>query len=111
MYYRRQVRQEYRRFTASTPIYAVYDDHDFGANDTAGGLDPFKPAWKVPVWRVFKENWNNPYYGGGEKQPGCWFDFSIGNVDAETQPASEATTVFAYFAGPLLFIAHPRISA
>ncbi|MBL7176896.1 MAG: alkaline phosphatase family protein [Desulfobacteraceae bacterium] len=80
-YYRRQLRPEYRRLTASTAIYAIYDDHDFGKNDCAGGLDPFKPRWKLPVWRVFKQNWNNPYYGGGEKQPGCWFDFSIGDVD------------------------------
>jgi len=80
-YYRRQLRPEYRRLTASTAMYAIWDDHDFGANDCAGGLDPFKPDWKVPVWRVFQENWNNPYYGGGEEQPGCWFDFSIGDVD------------------------------
>jgi len=81
MYYRRQLRPEYRRLTASTSMYAIWDDHDFGDNDCAGGLDPFKPEWKVPAWRVFKENWNNPYYGGGEDQPGCWFDFSIGDVD------------------------------
>lgn len=80
-YYRRQLRPEYSRLTASTAVYSIYDDHDFGVNDCAGGLDPFKPNWKVPAWRVFMENWNNPYYGGGEKQPGCWFDFSIGDVD------------------------------
>lgn len=80
-YYRRQLRQEYRRLTASTAIYAVYDDHDLGKNDCAGGPDPFEPDWKFPSWKVFRENWNNPYYGGGEKQPGCWFDFSIGDVD------------------------------
>ena len=79
-YYRRQLRPEFRRFVASTGIYAIYDDHDFGKNDVAGGLDPFDPTWKVPVWRVFKENWVNPYYGGGAKQPGCWFDFTIGDV-------------------------------
>jgi len=33
------------------------------------------------VWRLFRNNWINPYYGGGETQPGCWFDFSIGDVD------------------------------
>jgi alkaline phosphatase D len=79
-YYRRQLRPEYRHLTASCAMYAIYDDHDFGVNDCAGGPDPFRPAWKVPAWRVFKENWVNPYYGGGDKQPGCWFDFSIGNV-------------------------------
>jgi len=80
-YYRRQLRPEYRRLTASTSIYAIYDDHDLGKNDCAGGLDPFTPDWKFQSWKVFKENWNNPYYGGEEKQPGCWFDFSIGDVD------------------------------
>jgi alkaline phosphatase D len=80
-YYRRQLRPEFRRMSASAAIYAIWDDHDFGKNDTAGGPDTFKPDWKLPVWRVFKENWNNPYYGGGKTQPGCWFDFSIGDVD------------------------------
>lgn len=80
-YYRRQLRPEFRRLTESTSIYAIWDDHDFGDDDSAGGLDPFDPDWKLPVWRVFRENWNNPYYGGGEEQPGCWFDFSIGEVD------------------------------
>jgi len=80
-YYRRQMRPEFVELSATTACYAIWDDHDFGANDVSGGLDPFKPAWKVPVWQVFKENWPNPYFGGGEKQPGCWFDFSIGDVD------------------------------
>ncbi len=80
-YYRRQMRPEFVELSASTACYAIWDDHDFGANDVSGGLDPFKPNWKLPVWKVFKENWPNPYFGGGEKQPGCWFDFSIGDVD------------------------------
>ncbi len=80
-YYRRQMREEVVELSATTACYAIWDDHDFGANDVSGGLDPFKPPWKLPVWKVFKENWPNPYFGGGEKQPGCWFDFSIGDVD------------------------------
>jgi len=80
-YYRRQSRPEYRRLIASTGIYAVWDDHDFGTNDCVPGPRVREPAWKIPVWRVFCENWNNPYYGGGEEQPGCWFHFSIGGVD------------------------------
>lgn len=80
-YYRRQSRPEFRDFTASTAIYAIWDDHDFTTNDGWGGPDIHEPKWKVPVWRVFRDNWNNPYYGGGEEQPGCWFDFSIGDVD------------------------------
>ncbi len=80
-YYRRQSRPEFREFTASTAVYAIWDDHDFTTNDSGGGPDIHKPKWKIPVWHVFRENWNNPYYGGGENQPGCWFDFAIGDVD------------------------------
>jgi alkaline phosphatase D len=80
-YYRRQSRPEYRRFVAGTPIFAIWDDHDFTVNDGWGGPDVDEPAWKIPVWRTYQNNWANPYYGGGEEQPGCWFDFSIGDVD------------------------------
>ncbi len=79
-YYRRQLRPEYRKFTASTSIYATWDDHDFGDNDSAGGTDPFKPKWKPKVWQIFRQNWVNPYYGGGKKYPGTWFDFYVGDV-------------------------------
>ena len=80
-YYRRQSRPEFRRFTAATAIFAVWDDHDFATNDCIPGPEVDKPAWKIPVWRLFRQNWNNPAYGGGETQPGCWFDFAIGDVD------------------------------
>jgi alkaline phosphatase D len=80
-YYRRQSRLEFRDFTASTAIYAIWDDHDFTTNDAGGGPEILRPYWKIPVWRTFTNNWVNPYYGGGEDQPGCWFDFSIGDVD------------------------------
>ncbi len=80
-YYRRQSRPEYRRFVASTSILAIWDDHDFGVNDCAYGSEIDQPQWKIPVWKVFRNNWNNPAYGGGEKQPGCWFRCAIGDVD------------------------------
>ncbi len=80
-YYRRQSRPEYRRFVAATPVFSIWDDHDFGTNDCKGspGIDDI--PWKMPVWRVFLENWVNPSYGGGEACPGVWYDFSIGDVD------------------------------
>ncbi len=80
-YYRRQSRPEFRNLVAFTAIYAIWDDHDFTTNDGWGGPKINEPAWKIPVWRLFRNNWNNPYYGGGENQPGCWFDFSIGDID------------------------------
>jgi alkaline phosphatase D len=80
-YYRRQSRPEFRTLMARTPVFAIYDDHDFGTNDCVPGPEIDTPEWKRPVWKLFTENWANPYYGGGEKQPGCWFDFKIGDVD------------------------------
>lgn len=80
-YYRRQSRPEFRTLTAETSIAAIWDDHDFGDNDSEGGPDRFTPEWKVDAWRIFRENWNNASYGGGEKQPGVWHELSIADVD------------------------------
>lgn len=80
-YYRRRSCPEFRNFAGNTAIYAIWDDHDFGTNDCIGGADIDKPQWKRQVWNVFCNNWNNPSYGGSKSQPGCWFDFSIGDVD------------------------------
>ncbi len=79
-YYRRQCRPEWKRFTASVPIYSIWDDHDFATNDCNNGPHKNKPAWKPKVWNTFKQNWINPGYGGGEENPGCWYDFQIGDV-------------------------------
>jgi len=80
-YYRRQSRPEWRRLVGSTAVFSIYDDHDFGTNDCVPGADIEKPPWKREVWQVFTQNWANPSYGGGPKQPGCWYTFAIGDVD------------------------------
>ena len=80
-YYRRHSRPEFHRFVAATANYAIYDDHDFGTNDCIPGPDIEDPPWKRQVWNIFRQNWANPSYGGGAKQPGCWYTFSIGDVD------------------------------
>lgn len=79
-YYRRQSRPEWRRLVAGTPVYAIYDDHDFGTNDCIPGPSIEQPVWKRRVWQTFTHNWCNPYYGGGHKQPGCWSDFRRGDL-------------------------------
>ena len=79
-YYRRQSQPEWAKLAKKVPIYAIYDDHDFTTNDGWGGPAIEEPKWKRDVWKIFKDNWDNPYYGGGEEQPGCWFDFWIGKV-------------------------------
>ncbi len=79
-YYRRHARPEWRRLVAGRGVYAIWDDHDFGTDDSWGGPATDDPPWKRPVWEVFTQNWNNPAYGGGKEQPGCWFDFYIADV-------------------------------
>ena len=80
-YYRRQSRPEWRRLVGRAPVFSIYDDHDFGTNDCVPGPDIEKPPWKREVWEVYTQNFVNPSYGGGARQPGCWYAFSIGNVD------------------------------
>lgn len=79
-YYRRQSRPEFRALISHTPVYSIWDDHDFGTNDCSGGPEITRPAWKPLVYDVFRNNWVNPGYGGGKEQPGCYYDSYIGDV-------------------------------
>ncbi len=79
-YYRRQSRPEFRQLIESTPVYAIWDDHDCAIDDIWMGPYREKPPWKMPMLDLFRINWNNPAYGDAE-WPGCWFSFSIGDVD------------------------------
>lgn len=79
-YYRRQSRPEFRRLVANVPIYAIWDDHDAATDDCWLGPYKDKPGWKMSLLDFFKQNWNNPAYGDKE-WPGCWFSFSIADVD------------------------------
>ncbi|MEE2643276.1 MAG: alkaline phosphatase D family protein [Planctomycetota bacterium] len=79
-YYRRQCRPEWKRLVSSTPVYSIWDDHDFATNDCNTGPYIDQPAWKPRVWNTFTQNWVNPGFGGGKRQPGCWYDFHIGDV-------------------------------
>ncbi|NWG12059.1 MAG: alkaline phosphatase D family protein [Acidobacteria bacterium] len=79
-YYQRQSRPEFRRLVSTTPIYAIWDDHDCAIDDVWMGPYKDKPPWKMPLFNQFRENWANPSYGDPE-WPGCWFNFSIGPVE------------------------------
>ncbi|MEM1293808.1 MAG: alkaline phosphatase D family protein [Verrucomicrobiota bacterium] len=79
-YYRRCLSPAYRDLISSVGMYAVWDDHDMAMNDSSGGAGLTAP-WKMPNWKVFRQNWNNPHYGGGEEMPGTWHSFSLGDVD------------------------------
>jgi len=81
-YQRRQSRPEWRKLTARTPTFTIWDDHDFSTNDSWGGADIAVPFWKKDwVFPIFRQNWANPAYGNGDVQPGCWYSFNIGDVD------------------------------
>lgn len=81
-YYRRQSRPEWRKLIESCPVFTIWDDHDFSTNDSRGGADIDIPFWKKDwVYPTFRQNWVNPGYGGGDEQPGCWYSFSIGDVE------------------------------
>lgn len=51
-----------KSFLASTPQYAVWDDHDYGPNNA----DSFFVNKKLSL-EVFKQMWNNPSYGDGNE--------------------------------------------
>ena len=80
VYHRRQSQPEWRSLVSKTPTYSIYDDHDFGLNDCVPGPFIEKPEWKRKVWEIFRNNWVNPAYGGGDEQPGCWYQKYIGDV-------------------------------
>jgi len=81
-YYRRQSRPEFRRLTGQAAVFSIWDDHDFGTNDCWGGPLVDVPFWKKDhSWSIWRQNWPNPGFGGGESLPGCWYTFSIGDVD------------------------------
>ena len=61
-------------YARNLPIYAIWDDHDYGPNDsdrTAKG--------KERSLQTFQEHWANPSYGTS-KTPGIFTEFSRGDV-------------------------------
>ncbi|MEM6347149.1 MAG: metallophosphoesterase family protein [Bacteroidota bacterium] len=80
-YSRRHHRPEWQRLVSQTPVYTIWDDHDFTYNDARGGKEVDKPYWKKDVWRLYRQQWANPAYGLGESAPGCYYQFSRGDVD------------------------------
>lgn len=57
------------------PTYAIWDDHDFGPNNSDGTV-----PGKEDSLRVFRQWWANPAYGEPEN-PGCYFRFQRPGLD------------------------------
>ena len=71
--YRRE--KEFAKVLQQVPIYAIWDDHDFGPNNsdgTAKGKEFSLAGWK--------QAWPNPPSGTSDA-PGAFFKFSRGDVD------------------------------
>lgn len=66
---------EMQPLLASTAHYAIWDDHDFGPNDSDG-------TWvhKDMAWETFRDFWGNPTFGvNGQK--GCTTKFDFIDMD------------------------------
>jgi Phosphodiesterase/alkaline phosphatase D len=65
----------YADISRRVPNYAIWDDHDYGPNDS--GADA---AGKERSLRTFKEFWPNPAFGQPDNS-GIYFRFSRGDID------------------------------
>ena len=65
---------DFANLLRSRSLYATWDDHDFGSNDTDGRL-----AGKANARRAFVEYHANPSYGDGEE--GIYTKFRRGGVE------------------------------
>lgn len=65
----------FRSLFQRTPMYAVWDDHDFGVNDSDGTQKD-----KERSLRTFKEFFANPAFGEAEN-PGVYFKLTRGDID------------------------------
>jgi alkaline phosphatase D len=66
---------EYKQLFAGCNHYAIWDDHDYGPNDSDRGYRD-----KNNALEIFKMFWANPAYGN-EKANGVFFKFSYHDVD------------------------------
>jgi alkaline phosphatase D len=64
----------WRELAAHSPVYAIWDDHDYGVNDSDS-----TQKGKEESLRIFKEYWANPSCGEAEN-PGCYYTFTRGDV-------------------------------
>lgn len=64
----------WRDLTSRTPVYAIWDDHDYGPNNS-DGTEPGKEN----SLKIFREFWANPGCGEADN-PGCYFTFTRGDV-------------------------------
>ena len=65
----------FQKLFAATHHYAIWDDHDYGPNDSHKSF-----AFKTDALRLFKQYWPNPDMGSKEL-PGTWTSFRHQDVE------------------------------
>lgn len=75
MYLKFRADPHFRALAAGTPIYAVWDDHDYGTNDSDR-----TQRGKERSLRTFMEVWANPM-AQTQGAPGIWTRFNIGPAE------------------------------
>lgn len=66
---------ELQPLLASTAQYAIWDDHDYGPDDSDGSF-----VHKDMAWEVFRNFWGNPTFGV-QGQKGCTTQFQYNDID------------------------------
>ena len=64
-----------RSVLATTPTYAIWDDHDFGPNNSDRTF-----RWRELSLHVFKKYWPNPAAGTADT-PGVFYSFQVGDAE------------------------------
>ena len=72
--YNRVFDENFQKTASSIPLMAIWDDHDFGSDNTDGTY-----LYKNEAKKVFKENF--PDYSFVEKDGGIYYKFTIADVD------------------------------
>lgn len=67
---------QFAQLVRNTPTYAIWDDHDFAGNDSAGQV----VGSRARILDTHKQLWPNPYHGTPEV-PGAFFKLQRGDVD------------------------------
>lgn len=74
-YFSHRSKPGFRSITTRIPTYNIWDDHDYGPNDSDGTADG-----KETSLATFKDFWPNPSYGETDN-PGVYYKFSRADVD------------------------------
>jgi alkaline phosphatase D len=74
-YFDQRTTAGWRGLSPGMPMYAIWDDHDFGPDNSDGTM-----KGKERSLQTFREHWANPAYGEADN-PGVYFKFTRANVD------------------------------